>query len=163
GAPLAFELEAKHLMGAPVAGARVDWHLRKRDHAIRFPGHERYTFSADPRPWWYGRRGDDGDDDYGELVSEGHGTADAGGKLAITARDDEPRPGGPVDYILTASARDEADQTMGGSLVVTAHQTSLYLGLFASEYVQAAGTPFGVNLVALRPDGARAAARAKLS
>src|SRR5262245_19836330 len=52
---------------------------------------------------------------------------------------------------------------MSKSIVLTAHKTSLYLGLFANEYVQAVGMPFGVNLVALRPDGTRAAATAKLT
>jgi uncharacterized protein YfaS (alpha-2-macroglobulin family) len=160
GDPLAFELDARHLMGAPVAGATVDWHLRKRSHAIAFPGYESYSFSADGSGrWWYRHH----HDDYGQFVSEGTGTTDAQGRLAIAAHDEEPAATGPVDYILSANVTDEADQTMGKSLVVTAHRTSLYLGLFANEYVQAVGMPFGVNLVALRPDGTRAQARAKLS
>ncbi|HSK01316.1 MAG TPA: MG2 domain-containing protein [Kofleriaceae bacterium] len=159
GQPLAFALGAKYLFGAPASGANVDWRLRKRDHVLRFPGYESYSFSANPRIWWWYRD----DNDYGELVAEGTGTTDAQGRLAITARDDARRFEGPIDYILSANVTDEADQTMGKSVVVTAHKTGLYLGLFANEYVQAAGMPFGVNLVALRPDGTRAAAKAKLS
>ncbi len=159
GQPLTFQLDAKYLFGAPVGAARVEWHLRKRDHAIRFPGYESYSFSANPRMWWW----HDDDHDYGEMVAEGDGTTDDKGRLSITARDDAKKFTGPIDYILSANVTDEADQTMGKSVIVTAHKTSLYLGLFANEYVQAVGMPFGVNLVALKPDGARAAAKAKLS
>ncbi len=159
GQQLAFELDAKYLFGAPVADANVDWHLRKRDHVLRFAGYESYSFSADSRAWWWR----DDDHDYGEFVSEGNGTTDARGRLAITAKDDAEKFTGPVDYILSATVRDEADQTMGKSLVLTAHKTSLYLGLFSNEYVQAVNMPFGINVVALRPDGARTAAKAKLS
>ncbi|HWU86085.1 MAG TPA: MG2 domain-containing protein, partial [Kofleriaceae bacterium] len=160
GEKLAFDLEAKYLFGAPATGAKVDWHLRKRSHTIEFPGFESYTFSADPHAyWWWNRH----DDDYGEFISEGNGTTDAQGHLAIASRDDATKFEGPIDYILQASVTDAADQTMGKSLVVTAHKTSFYLGLFANEYVQAVGMPFGVNLVALKPDGSRTAAKAKLT
>src|SRR5262249_42186630 len=159
GQPLAFTLDAKYLFGAPVAGAKVEWHLRKRTHEIEFPGYESYSFSAEPRFWWWRHQ----DRDYGEFVSEGDGTTNPQGRLSIRARDDAKKFDGPIDYILTANVTDEADQTMGKSLVLTAHKTSLYLGLFANEYVQAVGMPFGVNLVAIKPDGTRAPAAAKLT
>jgi alpha-2-macroglobulin len=159
GQALAFQLDAKYLFGAPVGEARVEWRLRKRDHAVQFPGYESYSFTADPRFWWWRYH----DRDYGEHVAEGEGTTDARGRLTITARDDQKKFTGPIDYILSANVTDEADQTMGKSVIVTAHKTSLYLGLFANEYVQAVGMPFGVNLVALKPDGSRAAAKAKLT
>lgn len=159
GAQLAFDLEAKYLFGAPVGDAKVDWSLRKRDHVLSFPGYESYSFSASPRMWWW--RYDN--DDYGEHISEGNGTTDAQGRLRITAKDDAQKFEGPIDYILSTSVTDEADQTMGKSLVMTAHKTSLYLGVFSNEYVQAVNMPFGVNLVALKPDGSRTAAKAKLS
>ena len=160
GERLAFDLDAKYLFGAPLAGAKVEWSLRKRTHAIRFPGWEDYTFSADPSSWWWWY---DRYDDYGEFISDGNGTTNAQGRLQIAARDNATEFTGPVDYILSTNVTDAADQTMGKTAIVTAHKTSLYLGMHANELVQAAGMPFGVNLVALTPDGKRAAAKAKLT
>lgn len=159
GERLTFDLDAKYLFGAPVAGAKVEWSLRKRPKNVRFAGWDEYTFSADPDRWyWY-----EDHDDYGEFLSDGAGTTTAQGKLQIAARDSATTFDGPVDYILSANVTDSADQTMGKSVIVTAHKTSLYLGMHANEYVQAVGMPFGVNLVALAPDGGRAAAKAKLT
>lgn len=159
GDRLAFGLEAKYLFGSPVADAKVEWSLRKRAHAVRFPGYEQYTFSADPRAWWwYGEP-----DDYGEFISDGDGTTNAAGKLTIAVRDSAKKFDGPIDYILSANVTDSSDQTMGKNVVVTAHQTAFYLGVHANEYVQAVGMPFGVNIVALAPDGKQVATTAKLS
>ncbi|HEX3476065.1 MAG TPA: MG2 domain-containing protein, partial [Kofleriaceae bacterium] len=162
GDPLAFHLEARYLFGAPVADAKVEWGLRRRNHPVRFDGWEQYTFSANPRyGWWYepyGRR-----DDYGEPVSDGTGTTDAQGQLAIAAQDTATAFDGPVDYIVSATVTDTTDQAMTKSAVVTAHKTEFYLGMHANEFVQAVGMPFGVNLVALAPDGKRVATPAHLS
>ena len=159
GEKLAFDLDAKYLFGAPVANGKVEWSLRKRNHPLQFAGYADYTFSANPNEyWWWNER-----DDYGEFISDGQGKTDAQGLLKIAARDSATSFTGPVDYILSANVTDSADQTMGKSAVVTAHKTSLYLGMHANEFVQAVGMPFGVNLVALDPSGGRAAAKAKLT
>src|SRR5262249_52409900 len=124
-----------------------------------FAGFDEYTFSPNPRAfWWWVDR-----NDYGEMVGDGAGTTDAQGHLAIAARDAATEFAGPVDYIQSTSVTDSSDQTMGKSTVVTAHKTQIYLGMHANEMVQAVGMPFGVNLVAVKPDGTRTAAKAKLS
>ena len=159
GDRLAFTVDARYLFGAPVADAQVAWTLRRRSHLVRFRGYDEYTFSSSPSSfWWY-----EPEEDYGELISDGEGVTDAQGRLEISARDGATDLTGPQDYILTANVTDESDQTMGKSVLVEAHQASLYLGMHTQEYVQAVGMPFGINLVALRPDGARAGATAKLS
>jgi len=159
GDKLAFDVDAKYLMGSPASNAKVEWNVRKRNHPIRFEGFDAYTFSANPREWyWYEPR-----EDYGDFISDGKGTTNAQGHLAIEARDSATAFTGPVDYILSANVTDSADQTMGKSAVVTAHKTAFYLGMHANEFVQAVGMPFGVNLVALKPDGTHAATKAKLS
>ncbi|MBA3462920.1 MAG: hypothetical protein H0T46_23390 [Deltaproteobacteria bacterium] len=160
GEKLGFDLEAKYLFGAPVSGGKVEWNLRKRNHPLRFKGFEDYTFSSSPTQWWWYDRYSD---DYGEFISDGTGTTDAQGMLKIAARDSATTFDGPIDYILSATVTDGADQTMGKSSVITAHKSSLYLGMHANEFVQAAGMPFGVNLVALDPSGKRAAAKAHLT
>ena len=159
GARLQFSLDARYLFGAPVAGAKVEWHLRRRTHLVQFAGYEDYTFSADPDQWWWAPHVDD----YGDEVSDGADATDAQGHLAIASRDDAKADPGPVDYILSANVTDAADQTIGKSVVVTAHDTAFYLGMHANEMVQAVGMPFGVNLVALAPDGTRVATKAHLS
>lgn len=162
GEPLAFDLDARYLFGAPVDGGKVEWTLRKRSHPVRFDRWDEYTFSANPRyGWWYEPYGRH--DDYGQQVSDGAGTTDAQGHLAIETRDDASSFDGPVDYIATATVTDTTSQTMTRSAVVTAHKTAFYLGMHANEFVQAAGMPFGVNLVALAPDGTRVATKAHLS
>ncbi len=159
GDRLGFSVDARYLFGAPVAEAKVEWTLQRRRHPLRFAGYAEYTFASSPTQFWW----DDADDEYGELISDGEGVTDAQGKLEIAARDSATDLTGPQDYILNASVTDESDQTMGKSILIEAHQASMYLGLHTQEYVQAVGMPFGVNLVALRPGGARAEAKAKLS
>jgi uncharacterized protein YfaS (alpha-2-macroglobulin family) len=154
-----FELDAKYLMGSPAADANVEWGLRKRPHRVKFKGYDAYTFSANPNEWyWY-----EPSDDYGEMLGDGTGKTNAQGHLVIEARDTSKAFTGPIDYILSANVTDSADQTMGKSTVVTTHKTQFYLGMHANEFVQAVGMPFGVNLVALSPDGKQKATKAKLS
>jgi len=161
GDALAFTLDAHYLFGAPVAGAKVEWGVRKRAHVLAFEGWDAYTFSSDAHNGWWNERGRD--HDYGEMVGDGTGETDAQGKLEITAQDDAKMFTGPVDYIVSTNVSDATDQTMGKSAIVTAHQTAFYLGLHPNEFVQAVGMPFGVNLVALAPDGKRVATAAHLS
>jgi len=159
GDRLTFDLDASYLFGSPVANAKVEWNLRRRAHRVAFKGFDDYTFSSDPELFWWATRSDD----YGELVGDGDDTTNARGHLAITARDPAQKLTGPVDYILGANVTDGTDQTLGKSVVVTAHQSQFYLGIHSNEFVQAVGMPFGVNLVALKPDGSRAATKAHLS
>ncbi|MGE0549418.1 MAG: alpha-2-macroglobulin [Kofleriaceae bacterium] len=158
GDRLAFDLDASYLFGAPVDAANVEWSLRKRTHAVRFAGYDEFTFSADPYRWWWSE-----DQDYGEFLSDGSGVTNARGHLQIAARDNATSFNGPVDYILSTNLTDRSDQTLSKSIVVTAHKTAFYLGMHANEFVQAVGMPFGVNLVALKPDGTRVTTTAKLT
>ena len=102
---------------------------------------------------WYDR-----DDDYGEFVADGDGTTNAQGQLAIAARDGATKFDGPGRlHPVGERHRLGAIRRWASRVVVTAHKTSLYLGLHANEFVQAVGMPFGVNLVAL--DARRQAGR----
>jgi uncharacterized protein YfaS (alpha-2-macroglobulin family) len=178
GDRLAFDLDAKYLFGAPLDNAKVEWSLRKRKHPIKFAGYDDYTFSANPRDYyWWGYR----TEDYGQFVADGSGTTDKQGHMKIAARDGvkdddsdvtttttiggkpAPKSSTPVDYILSTSVTDATDQTLGKSVIVTAHQTQFYLGMHANEWVQAVGMPFGVNLVALTPDGKQTSAKVHMT
>ncbi|MCA9679769.1 MAG: hypothetical protein H6708_23625 [Kofleriaceae bacterium] len=153
-------VDARYLFGAPVAAADVQWNVSRRDHWLRFPGYDDYTFADNGDRWWWW--GDDRDS-YGEFVSDGTGTTDDRGRLGFTVRDPDPSLTGPHDYVVSATVTDPADQAISTSRVVTAHQTDVYLGLHTQEYVQAVGMPFAVNVVAMTPAGARTAAKAHLS
>ena len=163
GDRLAASVDAQYLFGAPVADAAVTWSVSRRPHTLRFKGYDQYSFDAERRWYWYG------DDDYGsrggyaDLVSDGDGKTDASGHFGFAVRDPDRDFKGPRDYLIAAEVTDTASQTMRKAAVVTAHQTEVYLGVFAQEWVQAVGMPFAVNVVALDPRGKRIAHQATLS
>ena len=159
GARLAFSVDARYLFGAPVGGAKVEWNVRRRAHELRFKGYDEYSFDASGRMWWWW---DEDRDDYGSHVSDGEGTTNDRGVYSFAVRDPE-KADGPQDYIVSANVTDSSDQTLSKSVVVTAHKNDFYLGLHTQEYVQAVGMPFGVNIVAIDPEGRRVAAQANLS
>ncbi|HSN29725.1 MAG TPA: hypothetical protein VLT45_25735, partial [Kofleriaceae bacterium] len=132
GSQLAFEVTS------PIANARVEWTLRTRRHAVAL---DDFTF---------GTQGD-----RGEVTADGTGTTDAQGRLSILARDPQPQPDIPVDYVLTATVRDSGDRTATASAQVTAHATALYLGARTETRVQPAGSPFEIEVVAVSPTGIR--------
>jgi uncharacterized protein YfaS (alpha-2-macroglobulin family) len=154
---LSFDLAASYLFGAPLPDAKVAWSVNKRPHHVAFPAFEEYTFADDPHAYWWAYRGGT----YGEQVGNGEGTTDDHGHLVIDQADTN-RGDGPIDYVVSASVTDAANQTIEKSSVVTSHQTSLYLGLHADDYVAEVGTPLAVDLVAVDPDGARVASKAHL-
>ena len=154
---LKFDLDAKFLFGSPVTDAKVEWNVRKRKHRLRFPSFDEYTFSADVHDyWWYEREGS-----YGEFIGDGTGQTDAQGHMVVEAKD-EADPSGPIDYIVSTAVTDSSDQTINKSAIITSHQAQFYVGLHSNEYVQAVNMPFGVNLVAVKPDGTRIATKAHL-
>jgi uncharacterized protein YfaS (alpha-2-macroglobulin family) len=160
GERLAFSLDATYLFGAPVAGAEVEWRVNRRKHDLRFPGYEEYSFDANNRWWW---DWDDDGGDSGDHVADGKGTTSGRGRFEFAVRDPETTYDGPQDYVVSTNVTDESDQTIGKSMVVTAHQNDLYLGIHSQEYVQAVGMPFAVGIVAVDPSGKRVAAPATLS
>nr|HEX4318707.1 MG2 domain-containing protein [Kofleriaceae bacterium] len=151
---LAFSLDAKYLFGSPLPDAKVDWNISKRPHHVEFPGYEEFSFSPDPHAYWWSYRGYG----YGEFLGNGQGTTDSQGHLDIDQPDGN-RGDGPIDYVVSAAVTDAANQTIDKSAVITSHQTSLYLGVHSNEYVVEAGTPFPIELVAVKPDGTRTNAK----
>jgi uncharacterized protein YfaS (alpha-2-macroglobulin family) len=165
GTRMVFTANARYLFGAPVTDATVEWNLRRRPHRVGFAGYDEYSFTERDGTWWYHDEGYYGEsEDYGTFIADGSGATDANGNLTISARDvDRPTDAGPQDYIVAVNVTDDTDQTIGKSVVVTAHQQDVYLGVHAQEYVQAVGMPFGVNVVAVDSGGKRIASSAKLS
>ena len=169
GEKLRFDVDAQYLFGAPVAGASVEWNVQRRPHTVSFAAHPQYTFADHAARGYdyylYGYQ-----DTYLSHVSDGTGKTDGRGAFRIEVLDEQsvPQDGeaaaldGPQDYLVSATVRDQTDQTVSARKVVTAHKTDFYLGLHTQEFVQAVGMPFAVNTLAITPAGERVATRATL-
>jgi hypothetical protein len=160
GKRIALEVEALYLFGAPVREGQVSWSVHRRAHPLHFPSFANYGFGATRHHAWW--RESDLDREPLELVTDGEGTTDAKGRFTLSFRDAARKLRGPQDYVARVSVRDEADQTVTKTLVVSAHPSDFYLGVHAQELVQAVEMPFAVNLVALAPDGAQRGTTATL-
>jgi uncharacterized protein YfaS (alpha-2-macroglobulin family) len=164
GEKLAFEVAADFLFGAPVKDARVTWEVQRRPHQLSFdalPGYGFADYAARGEyTWWWD---ESGESESLSFVSDGDGKTDAKGKLSFSVRDPQSKHDGPQDYLARAVVTDESDQSVGKQVVMTAHPSDFYVGIHTQEFVQAVDMPFAVNTVAVKPDGTRVAARAKLT
>ena len=165
GDKLQFQVQADFLFGAPVKDAPVKWQVQRRPHQLAFPAFPEYGFAdyagRGNYYWFYDRYGDG--DEHLSFVSDGEGKTDARGVMSFGVRDTESKFEGPQDYLVRAVVTDESDQSVGKQVVVTAHPSQFYLGLHTQEFVQAVDMPFAINTIAVKPDGTRVAARAKLT
>ncbi len=151
GDPIAVTVKASYLFGAPVANGAVKWHISRRSHSMAFPGFEGFNFDATAYHWWDYRYQDDGNE-----IKDGTGVTDNNGVLTIREIDPDATSTdirGTQDYIITATVKDQSNQGMSASTVVTAHRQDLYPGARTEDYVQAAGKAFAVDTVAVGPDG----------
>jgi uncharacterized protein YfaS (alpha-2-macroglobulin family) len=164
GKPLRFELGASYLYGSPLGGGKLTWTVRRRLHVTRFPGWDEYVFQdfaalSDDGRWW--ARGEERS--FSDAVADGELELDAAGKAVVVARDGAKDLGEPQDYLFEATVEDKSGQGVTVSDVVTGHAADLYLGMHPSEFVQAVGMPFGVQVVGFDPDGKRRTADAELT
>ena len=165
GDKLQFQVNADFLFGAPVKDAPVKWEVQRRPHQLSFPSFPEYGFADYAGRgnyfWYYDEYGDSSDNL--AFVSDGEGKTDARGVMSFGVRDTESKFDGPQDYLARAVVTDESDQSVGKQVVITAHPSQFYLGLHTQEFVQAVDMPFAVNTIAVKPDGTRVAAKAKLT
>jgi hypothetical protein len=151
GERLAFVVAARAPDGTPWAGARVQWTLHRRSHAIQVAGYERFAFASEP----------DARDD--SVIADGAAATDVRGELVIAARDGAPRRDEPVDYVLIATALDASGSVASTTLAVTSDPAPFRLGLRVDAIAPPAGVPFEIALVAISPDGAPSAADGRLT
>lgn len=164
-APASFSISARYLYGAPMAGRAVDWEIRRRDHRPIFPGHEQYNFQDldglyDEGHYW---ADEDEERSFSNPIADGRLTLDDQGLAKLALPKDAEEPKGPVQYILAAKVEDASGQMVSAGEVITRHRSDLYVGLHPSEHVQAVDMPFGVQAIAVTPDGKRRAGSAKLT
>lgn len=152
-------LTARYLFGAPVAGARVSYQIDRRQKSMSFPGYDQYSFSdwseVEWTPWWESDR-------YSDFVSEATTETDEAGRFSVTVHDDSKELNSPQDYLVRATVRDSADQEVTKTLVIAAHPTDFYLGVQPVSWVQKVDVPFGVQALAIAPDGTRVGSDAEL-
>jgi hypothetical protein len=165
---------ADYLFGAPMAGAEVRYTVRREEASFRPPRNDDFSFGEAVPTWWrfrwdYGRRGGRyggyayGSGAAGSIVKEGSGRLDPAGRIAlehVLRPDDKDRRHGPAAFTLEAEVIDQNRQTIANRKVVTAHPSSLYIGLRPEKSVVKAGEPSKVAAVLCDLDGARVAGTA---
>ncbi len=155
------ELEAKvkasYFFGAPLAGAEVNWNLKRIAAFYHPPGNPGFTFSniGQARFWrWHEHHWRHGP--RYQQVKSGRGKLDAAGVLHLPLTLD---PGGyslePVTFTLEANVFDENRQAIAGRASIVAHRAERYVGLAVDRSVVEAGESLGISAVVTRLDGSR--------
>lgn len=163
GEKVKLQATARYLFGAPVKNAKYRVVIQRRKRPVRFRGYPGYVFKdwANSGSYYGYGRGDASSYGY-SFVEDDDGHTNEKGKASLAVATTTGHSGAQ-DYLAQITVTDETDQSVSGSVVITAHPTDVYVGLHTQEYVQAVGMPFAVNTVALSPAGKRVATRAKLS
>jgi uncharacterized protein YfaS (alpha-2-macroglobulin family) len=164
GQRLTFSLAASYLYGSPLREGKATWSVRRRARIPSFPGFEHYAFQDRAALWDGGRPWAVHEErSFSDHVADGELPLDAAGKGAVTAIDPVKELPGPHDYVFQVSVQDKAGDEVTAGTVVGGHKADLYLGLHASEWVQAVNMPFGVQVVAFDSAGQRRAATARVT
>ncbi len=148
---------ARYLFGAPMARAAVTWSVRQEaldPWAFEVPNAEGYLFLE--RGWWY----DEFESHSATSVSRVEvDSLDATGHLAVRAAVSLARAGRPARITLNAVVTDVNRQSVLGSASVVAHPAAFYVGAkpASSAYFWSAGSAQTIDLIGVRPAGARVA------
>jgi uncharacterized protein YfaS (alpha-2-macroglobulin family) len=150
-------VEARYLFGAPMARAAVTWALRQRGDAAppEIPTTEGWYLGE--TGWWWEELEDRPAPV--QITASGVDTLDARGRLALTLPLGETVKGRPALATLEATVKDVNRQTVSASASVTVHPAAFYLGAkpAGKDFFWPAGAPVAVDVIAVRPDGAREA------
>ena len=161
GEKVKIKAAARYLFGAPVKGAKYRVVIQRRERPVSFGGYPGYVFKDWGQYGSYGY-GRSESSSYGySFVEDDEGSTSDKGEASVSVAT-TAGSSGAQDYLAQITVTDETDQSVSGSVVITAHPTDVYVGLHTQEYVQAVNKPFAVNTVALSPAGKRMASRAKL-
>jgi uncharacterized protein YfaS (alpha-2-macroglobulin family) len=151
------QIAARYLFGAPMAHAPVRWALRQQPlqpWELEIPGAESYQIGRG-YSWW--------DDDGGEggvrITAEGADTLDATGRLDLRLPLPAPTGGRAARVSILANVTDANRQTVASGASLTVHPAAFYIGakVRGSDYFWRAGVPVSVEVIAVRPEGARLA------
>ncbi len=145
GESASFELEGRYFFGGKVTDAAVDYSASWQPYHFRFQGEGPYDFS-DRRQYAYD---DDDEHEYGEAFHHGQTTTDAAGTAAIQLDSALPSGAGSRILQLEAGLRDESDQTIFSRSSVVVHQSLVYIGARAENYISRAGEDSAINIIAV--------------
>ena len=145
GESASFELEGTYFFGGKLTDAAVDYSASWQPYHFRFQGEGRYDFS-DRRQYAYD---DDDEHEYGEAFHHGQTTTDAAGTAAIQLGSALPSGAGSRILQLEAGLRDESDQTIFSRSSLVVHQSLVYVGARAENYISRAGEDSAINIIAV--------------
>ena len=146
-------ISARYLFGAPMAGAKVRWIVQHRSMSpweLEIPGTDGWTVGG------YGI-----DDSYenteSEIASDRVDSLDAKGVLDLRITVPTPTDGKPTRAGILAVVSDANRQTVSAGTSVVVHPASFYIAARTrgTEYFWRAGTRVDVDVIAVKPDGAR--------
>ena len=162
GEPLRFEVKANFLYGSPLAGGKLTYSVRRRQHRPEFRGFDEYVFQNYAEQYDLGRTwAHDEERSFSSLVGDGEAELDGAGVAHVVVKDKD-KLSAPQDYIFEATVADATGESVTKSQVVSGHTSNLYLGLHPSEFVQAVDMPFAVQVVGMDRGGSRREAQAEL-
>ena len=144
GAMATFALEGNYFFGGPVSDAEANYTVFSSPYDFNYKGDEPYDF-ADYDIY------DSVQDRFGvdSVISEGSLTTDATGKARFDLVGDLQGEKRSQQWRVEASIRDEADQTIYGSSILTVHQGLFYVGLRAENAVSRAGEDSRIRIIAV--------------
>ncbi len=149
-------VEARYLFGAPMARAAMTWSAREQSMyfwEIDIPDTDGYYLGESG--WWWEDSGDRGPSV--EVIASGVDTLDGTGNARLQVAVRQPPKGRPARFTIEATVTDVNRQTVSASTSVVAHPAEFYLGAKSKgkEYFWVAGQPQQVEIIAVKPDGAR--------
>jgi len=137
-------VEGWYLFGAPMSGAKGDWHLMLNPTSYQPPDCEGYDFSPG---WWENQK-------YGGYeAASGDLNLDAKGQAAVTAQLDPAKLTGPFAAELEASVTSPDRQRLFGRSSVVVHRANLYVGIKPMGYFTTKGKSWRADIICVTPEG----------
>lgn len=143
-------VSASFYSGGAVPGAEVSWVLSAMDYTFRPEGdpvYQTYSFADAQRDIYYYM-----DDTYGpesRILAQGLGTTGEDGKLVVSIPTDFSLSTGSQVWTFEATVTDLTGNPVSERVQVTAHQTTLYPGIKAEEYVGLVGQESSFKVIVL--------------
>lgn len=139
-----FELEGRYFFGGPVSDAAAEYSAYPAPYHFNYAGDGRYRFT-DGRPYRV-RRGIRSEK---RIVAEGSLQTDDDGIARFDLVGDLGGEPGSQRWLVEASIRDEAGQTITANSDLVVHQGLLYIGAQPEKYVTRVGEDSVINIIAI--------------
>ncbi|OGR59515.1 MAG: hypothetical protein A2X36_06250, partial [Elusimicrobia bacterium GWA2_69_24] len=141
-------IDGWYLFGAPMTDAPAEWKLRLEPSGFTPPGYDDFDFS----PGWWRHTSQSG-----RMLASASGKLDAAGKLEVRAGLDPGGATGPLAAVLEAGVSSPERQRLFGRAATIVHRAELYFGIRPAKTFMEKGQPWKAEVVAVRPDGVKAA------